>query len=107
MDFDLAIKPYHYHAVLCAGKNCTEGMKLVKYLKQRIQDEGLQEGEFAVRVNRAGCLGICSQGPIMVVYPQGIWYAGLNEAVIDQIIESHFRQHTPLASHCFHQQAAV
>ncbi len=99
-----AIAPYRYHALLCAGKNCTTGLNLVKYLRARLQEEGLDQGSNHVRVNRAGCLGICTQGPIMVVYPEGVWYAALDEVVIDRIIERHFKSHQPLLSHCFYQR---
>jgi len=92
------VEPYRYHALLCAGKNCTTGLSLVKYLRTRLQQEGLDQGSNHVRVNRAGCLGICSQGPTMVVYPDGVWYASLNESIIDQIIDCHFKRHQPLLS---------
>jgi len=94
--------PYRYHAMICAGKNCETGLSLVKYLRQHLLEKGLDEGDGAVRVNRAACLGVCTGGPIMVVYPAGVWYCGLNEAVMDRIIESHFTQHRVLKGQCFY-----
>jgi (2Fe-2S) ferredoxin len=89
-----AIERYHYHAVLCCGKKCEpeEDRALFQYLKQRIAEEGLESGEAAVRANRAGCLGVCEQGPIMAVHPDGVWYCNLNRINIDRIIEEHFKQ---------------
>ncbi len=99
-----AVERYHYHAMLCCGKKCEpEGDRsLFQYLKQRIAEEGLERGENAVRANRAGCLGVCEQGPIMVVYPDGVWYYNLNRENIDRIIEKHFRQGEIVESLAFH-----
>jgi len=43
-----------------------------------------------VSVAATGCLGFCRAGPLMVVYPQGVWYTPRNESDIDEIIQSHF-----------------
>lgn len=99
-----AVEHYHYHALLCCGNKCEpEGDRsLFQYLKQRIVEEGLERGEAAVRANRAGCLGVCEQGPIMVVYPDGVWYYNLNRENIDRIIDEHFRQGKIVESLAFH-----
>lgn len=98
------ISPYKYHAVMCIGKSCGENMPLLQYLKKRVTEEGMGEGARAVRVNRAGCLGVCRNGPVMVVYPQGVWYSDLNESKIDKIIESHFKGGKPVTKLAFHIQ---
>jgi (2Fe-2S) ferredoxin len=43
-----------------------------------------------VRVNKAGCLDRCEHGPVMVVYPEGIWYTAIDQSDIDEIIDTHF-----------------
>lgn len=84
--------PYKRHAIMCCGKSCGENLPLLNYLKDRVVEAGLVVGDpDAVRVNRAGCLGVCVEGPVMVVYPEGVWYCNLNESAIDRIIEEHFR----------------
>lgn len=40
----------------------------------------------------AGCLGFCNAGPLMVVYPEGVWYRPATPEDIDEIVESHFKQ---------------
>ena len=42
-----------------------------------------------VRVNSAGCLNRCSEGPVAVVYPEGVWYTYRDESDIDEIVEEH------------------
>lgn len=60
-------------------------------LGKKIEALGLG-GEVGFTVS--GCLGFCSAGPLMVVYPEGVWYRPKTEADIDQIIESHLQQDT-------------
>ncbi|RMH61350.1 MAG: ferredoxin [Zetaproteobacteria bacterium] len=94
---------YKRHAIMCCGKSCGENMPLLNYLKERVARAGLIMGdENAVRVNRAGCLGVCQQGPIMVVHPDGVWYCNLDEAKIDRIVEEHFKGGTPVAEYAFY-----
>jgi len=65
------------------------------YAKQKIKDLGLA-GEGKVRVNQAGCLDRCEEGPVCVVYPEGTWYTYVDEADIDEIIESHLIKGIPV-----------
>ena len=46
-------------------------------------------GPGKVRVNKAGCLDRCAQGPVAVVYPQGVWYTYVDQDDIDEIVDSH------------------
>ncbi len=58
------------------------------YVKERIKALGLA-GPGGVRVNTAGCLDRCEEGPCLVVYPDGVWYTYVDEEDLDEIIESH------------------
>ena len=49
-----------------------------------------------MRVNQAGCLDRCEEGPICVVYPEGIWYTYVDETDVDEIIESHLINGKPV-----------
>jgi len=60
------------------------------YAKQRVKDLKLA-GPGKVRVNQAGCLDRCEEGPCAVVYPDGVWYTYVDRADIDEIIEEHLR----------------
>ena len=68
---------------------------LFEYAKTKCKELELN-GKGKVRVNRAGCLDRCEFGPVMVVYPQGIWYQFVDESDIDEIIQSHFIHDTPV-----------
>ena len=58
------------------------------HMKSHVKKLGLS-GEGKVRINRSGCLDRCELGPVMVVYPQAVWYTFVDNDDIDEIIESH------------------
>ena len=59
-----------------------------EYMEARVKKLGLN-GQDKVRINRAGCFDRCGEGPLLVVYPQAIWYTFVDNEDIDEIIESH------------------
>lgn len=61
------------------------------HMKSRVKKLGLN-GKDKVRINRAGCLDRCSEGPVMVVYPEAVWYTFIDNEDIDEIIDSHLLQ---------------
>ncbi len=58
------------------------------HAKKRIKQLGLA-GPGQVRVNKAGCLDRCEEGPVVVIYPPGTWYTYIDETDLDEIIDSH------------------
>lgn len=58
------------------------------HAKERIKKLGLN-GEGKIRMNKAGCLDRCDEGPVMVVYPEGVWYTYVDITDVDEIIDSH------------------
>ena len=58
--------------------------------KAQVKAEGLS-GPGQVRVNKAGCLDRCAAGPVVVVYPEAVWYSYVDLADIDEIVESHLK----------------
>jgi (2Fe-2S) ferredoxin len=70
----------------CCATHDAAGMQ--SYAKQRIKELGLN-GHGNVRINKAGCLDRCEEGPVIVVYPEAIWYTYVDRDDIDEIIDSH------------------
>lgn len=58
------------------------------YAKERTAALGLK-GKGSVRINKAGCLGRCDDGPVLVVYPDNVWYTFIDRDDIDEIIDQH------------------
>ena len=87
---------YQYHVFFCLnqrenGEACcmNKGAEAAfDHMKARVKKLGLS-GEGKVRINRSGCLDRCAQGPLMVIYPQAIWYTFVDNDDIDEIIDSH------------------
>ena len=87
---------YEYHVFFCLnqrenGEACcmNKGAEAAfDHMKSRVKKLKLN-GEGKVRINRSGCLDRCELGPIMVVYPQAVWYTFVDNDDIDEIIESH------------------
>lgn len=79
---------YERHVFVCDGKRCARaGSDAVRdALKEIVARAGLKQ---RVRINRAGCLGQCGHGPMVVVYPEGVWYAGVDAAGARRIGEEH------------------
>jgi (2Fe-2S) ferredoxin len=87
---------YRRHIFFCCNKRedgspCCQNHdadRVHAYAKQRVKQLNIA-GPDGVRVNKAGCMDRCSEGPIAVVYPEGVWYSYTDKDDIDEIIEEH------------------
>jgi (2Fe-2S) ferredoxin len=69
----------------CADRNA---QALQDYAKKRLKTLNMN-GPGKIRINKAGCLDRCEEGPVLVVYPEGIWYTYIDQEDIDEIVDSH------------------
>ncbi|MBI3369142.1 MAG: (2Fe-2S) ferredoxin domain-containing protein [Burkholderiales bacterium] len=76
----------------CADHDAKAGFDRCKVA---IKAAGLA-GPGGVRVNKAGCLDRCAGGPVAVVYPEAVWYTYVDQADIDEIVESHLLRGQPV-----------
>lgn len=74
----------------CASKGSLE---LRNYMKVRMKELGLKD---TTRINTSGCLDKCENGPVMVIYPEGVWYSYSSMEDIDRILQEHVIGGTPL-----------
>lgn len=84
------IPPHKYHLLQCRGPRCTArgSGDTWDHLNGRLQDEGMLDKD--VLVAQTGCLYPCNLGPVMVVYPEGVWYCGMDRSAADRVVGEHF-----------------
>ena len=87
---------YKHHVFFCLNKReppeaccaCHNSEAMKDYAKKRVKELRLS-GPGKVRVNVAGCLDRCQEGPIIVVYPEEVWYTYVDKQDIDEIVDEH------------------
>ena len=87
---------YQQHLFFCtnnraSGKRCcaqSGAEDIREYAKKALKRLG-HHGAGLIRANSSGCLGRCEEGPVLVIYPEGVWYSYKTYNDIDEIIERH------------------
>lgn len=87
---------YKHHVFMCTNlradgsQSCEQcnAQASRDYLKARTKALGIA-GQGGVRVNSAGCLDRCSEGPVAVVYPEGVWYTYVDTEDLEEILQQH------------------
>jgi (2Fe-2S) ferredoxin len=89
-----AMEPYRRHVLVCTGGFCSPdrgGRALYAQLPELLEREGLLFGPDRVKRGETPCLGVCAGGPIVVVYPDGVWYGGVTPTLLERIVTEHLR----------------
>ena len=90
---------YDKHVFFCTnqredGSACCNNhgaQKARDYMKNRVKELGISSRLNNIRINSAGCMNRCDLGPVIVVYPESIWYTYKNDSDLDEIIEQHLK----------------
>lgn len=96
------------HIFLCCHQtepkccDATRGAAAWDYLKERLKELGLSESG-GVQRTRANCLRVCMEGPIAVVYPEGVWYRACDPPVLERIIQEHLIAGRPVQDYAIAQ----
>ena len=79
---------FRSYVLVCGGTGCTSSNspKIIEELEKEIQAVGLAD---EVKVVKTGCFGLCALGPIMIVYPEGVFYSRVQPEWIKEIVDEH------------------
>jgi len=82
------LKKIRKHVLVCEHKDCVKGggKEALKALKGALRDAGLRD---EVLVTKVDCFDQCGHAPVMVVYPEGVWYGEVDERGAREIAERH------------------
>jgi (2Fe-2S) ferredoxin len=100
------MEPYSHHVLVCTGNFCApdrRGRQIYSLLAELLEREDLLFGPERVKRGETPCLGVCSNGPIVVVYPEGIWYSEVTPVLLERIVVEHLKQGKPVAEAIFHR----
>ena len=90
------MEPFRHHIFVCTQEkpegvtSCPSNgsLRILHALERELGSQGLDN---EVQVTTCGCLGLCDDGPIMITYPEGVWYHKVKEEDVPEIVESHLR----------------
>ncbi len=73
----------------CCGNR--DAKKARDYVKDKVRELGISNRKNNIRINSAGCMDRCDDGPVIVVYPEAVWYTFVDEKDLDEIITEHLQ----------------
>ena len=76
------------HVMVCGGTNCSSSAsgEIIREFERQIAEKGLEK---EIKVVRTGCFGMCEAGPVVIIYPEGAFYARMTVENVTRIVDEH------------------
>ena len=106
------MEPFRFHLFVCTQQK-PEGvascpargsLAVVDRLDRELQSRGLTN---EIQITTCGCMGLCDEGPVMVVYPDGVWYRRVQPSDVAEIVDTHMRGRGPVTRLVWNDAAAM
>lgn len=100
------MREFTRHVLICTGSSCdpdANGQQLFTKMGDLLGDLRKLKNPCRVKRSTIPCLGICVGGPIIAVYPEGIWYHHVDEALLKRIVEEHLKRDQPVEDAIFYR----
>jgi 3-hydroxy-5-methyl-1-naphthoate 3-O-methyltransferase len=106
------MEPFRFHLFICTQQK-PEGvtscpargsLAVLEKLDHELQTRGLTND---VQLTTCGCMGLCDEGPVIVVYPEGVWYRRVQAADVPEVVGAHLRGHGPVGRLVWNGAAAM
>ena len=106
------MEPFRFHLFVCTQQkpegipSCTVSASsaVLEAFDKEVQARGL---DAEVQLTTCGCMGLCDEAPVMVVYPEGVWYRRVQVSNVAEIVESHLRAGQPVERLVWNDAAAM
>ena len=102
--------PYARHVFICTGVYCDplrKAERLYHRLTRLLGELGAYDNPVRVKRGVSPCLGVCYNGPLLVVYPDGIWYHSVDDERLKRIVDEHLYGGRPVEEFIFHRLTAA
>lgn len=95
------MEPFRFHIFVCTQQKpegsiscaASRSSEVLEALDRAVQARGLLH---EVQLTTCGCMGLCDEGPVMVAYPEGVWYRRVQPADVGEILDSHLDEGKPV-----------
>ncbi|MER3428793.1 MAG: ferredoxin [Pyrinomonas sp.] len=101
----MGLKKIRFHLLICKNDSCVErgGKEVAKALRRAVDDAGLRK---RVLLSKVRCFKQCGRGPVVVVYPDGVWYGSISARDAVEIVERHLKRGELVARKVLHLMRA-
>ncbi len=102
-DIGITMRTHDKHVLMCTGPRCTEGGMQSEEMFIKLGKAIDAKPELRVKRTRSNCFAICKDGPILVVYPDGVWYRHVDDKLLQRIVTEHLEGGKEVTEHIMHR----